>query len=174
MLRLTRTSGETGSRIGRLAILIVVVLFAACADESSTPREARIRALIDNFEDLAEKGEVRALSDLISEEYADARGNKKASLQLLLTHYIGRHRSIHLLTRTARVDLQDSTHADVLVFVAMAGRPISSVRDLGAVRADLYHFNVAVAEEDGEWRVVGARWERGWDADVPDVARPTQ
>ncbi len=169
------TSGRHGAGWGsRYVILLSLVLFAACAGEPATPREARIRALIDSFEDLAEEGDVAALGELISEQYTDSRGNKKASLQLLLTHYIGRHRSIHLLTRTARVQMQDSTRADALVFVAMAGRPISSVKELAAVRADLYHFNVALAEEDGVWRVVGARWERGWEADVADVVPPQQ
>jgi hypothetical protein len=45
------------------------------------------------------------------------------------------------------------------VYVAMAGTPIEAPEALVGLRADLYRFDLELAEEpDGEWRVSSAQW----------------
>ncbi len=139
----------------------------SCSQSPQTPAEARVRAMIDSAEELAEAGDVGGFSELLSEDYKDDRGNTKQSLSMLLNYYLSAHRSVHLLTRTPRIDLPDSTSAEMVVFVAMAGSPISGVEQLGSLRADLYHFYVQAKEEDGEWRILSTRWARGWDVENP-------
>ena len=147
------------------AIILAVTGWCACSSGPASPVEERVRSLVDEAEELAEAGDAQGFGRLLSDDYRDERGNSKQSAILLLTHYLSSHRSIHLLTRTAQVNLADSTNAEMLVFVAMAGRPIAGIEELGSMRADLYHFVVGAREEDGEWRIRRTRWGRGWDVE---------
>ena len=147
-------------------MLLGGLLAAACASETGPPVEEAIRALIDQAEQHAENRDLEAFRELISEDYADPRGNNRQSLLLMLNYYFSANRSIHLLTRTPQVHFTDSSHADVLVFVAMAGRPIAGVDQLSSLNADLYHVFASVAEDDDEWKITSARWARGWEPDT--------
>ena len=72
-----------------------------------------------------------------------------------------RHRDIHLFTVTKTIELtpqQDS--ATAVVFVAMTGVPVESMDALISLKADLYRFELGLAQEDGEWRILSSRWER--------------
>ncbi|MBT8401099.1 MAG: hypothetical protein KJO98_11530 [Rhodothermia bacterium] len=153
-------------------ILLATLLVAACSQSPESPVEARVRAMIDQAEELAEAGDVKGFSELLSDDYKDDRGNNKQSLSMLLNYYLSAHRSIYLLTRTPQIDLPDSSSAQMVVFVAMAGSPISGVEQLGSLRADLYHFYVDAVEEDGEWRIRSSRWGRGWDIENPPSDAP--
>ncbi len=155
------------ARSGAIALALVAgLLGSACEGETGPPNEQAIRALIDQAEEYAESRDLEAFRDLISEDYVDPRGNNRQSVVLMLNYYFSANRSIHLLTRAPQVHFTDSSHADVLVFVAMAGRPIAGVEQLSSLNADLYHVYASVAEEGDEWRITSARWARGWEPDV--------
>jgi hypothetical protein len=152
-----------------LALVLGLVL-VSCGKEDRPPAETEVRALIERAERLAEEGDIEAFRDLISEDYSDGRGNNRQSIVLLLNYYFSANRNIHLLTRTPQVHLPDSTHADLLVFVAMAGRPIAGPDRLTTVNADLYHVYASVALEGDVWRITSARWARGWEAEMDAAA----
>ena len=154
-------------RIRLLGAVLGTLLVASCSQAPESPVEARVRAMIDAAEEFAEAGDIKGFSELLSDDYKDDRGNTKQSLSMLLNYYLSAHRSVHLLTRTPRIELPDSSSAQMIVFVAMAGSPISGVEQLGSLRADLYHFYVDAKEEDGEWRIRSSRWGRGWDVENP-------
>lgn len=159
---------------GRIArrISLVALLVVSCSQSPESPVEAQVRSMIDAAEEFAEAGDVQGFSELLSDEYKDDRGNTKQSLSMLLNYYLSAHRSVHLLTRTPQIDLPDSNSAQMIVFVAMAGSPISGVEQLGSLRADLYHFYVDAMEEDGKWRIRSSRWGRGWDVENPTSDTP--
>ncbi len=155
-------SSSTGPDIGRR--LTTVVLFAAltlaCAGEPESP-EARILALIERAEVAAEERDVKALREMISERYADEQGRDKAALKALLAFHFLRNQSVHLLMRAADIALPVPERAEVVVFVAMAGRPIPGPEALAGLRADLYRFDLVFEEvEENEWRLVRASWRR--------------
>lgn len=158
----------TGYRRSIVFVAGLLLLWSAGCDEvDRPPREAEIRALVVEAERLAESRDLEAFRDLISDEYADSRGNNKQSVVLLLNYYFSANRSVHLLTRVAHVSFVDSTHADLLVFVAMAGRPISA-ETLSGMNADLYHIFASVVEREDGWKISAARWARGWEVDADD------
>ena len=52
------------------------------------------------------------------------------------------------------------------MFVAMAGGPITNAEELLLIRADLYRFDIAFADEgDNDWKVIGADWRRAERSD---------
>jgi hypothetical protein len=74
-----------------------------------------------------------------------------------------RNQDVFVLTTVGDVTFPepDSLRADVRVYVAMAGQPISGGSALGGLRADLFEFDVTFADEgENDWKVVSAEWRR--------------
>ena len=157
-MRSLPTGRDIGRRLASAALFAALVLACASEPESS---EARILALLERAEVAAEERDVKALREMISERYADEQGRDKAALRALLAFHFLRNQSVHLLTRAGEIALPTPERAEVVVFVAMAGRPIPGPEALAGLRADLYRFDLVFEEaEENEWRLVRAGWRR--------------
>ena len=144
---------------GGLAVLAACLL-VSCWPEPGSP-EGQLRAMFVKAERAVEEKDIGALKDLVSDHYADTRGHDKQSIIGLLKFYFFRHKSIHLLTQIRPASFPDSTLAEVTVFVAMAGQPISGAEQLAILRADLHRFDFQLASESsGDWKVFRAEWRR--------------
>ena len=152
-----RGRGTAGRQLGVTVSLALVLLGApGCWSDRESP-ESRVRTTVMRAETLAEAKDLAGLKDLVSDGYRDDAGQDKRAIMGLLFVQFRRHESIHLLTRIDRVDIQEG-RAAVTVFAAMAGRPIPSASDLPALSADLYRFDLRLADERGAWRVTTAAW----------------
>ena len=47
----------------------------------------------------------------------------------------------------------------------MAGQPFSGARELERLRADLHRFEITLASENKEWKVIRAEWRRAEPGD---------
>jgi len=147
----------------RLMLVAAGVLLAlgcglACAPDASTPEE-RIRAVLAALEAGAEKKSAGAIKEHVSELYADAQGNDKRAIAQLVAFHLLRNQSVYLLTRVRSVEIEAPGAARAEVLVAMAGTPIAGPEALLGLRADLYRFDLRLAEEsDGAWRIRSAEW----------------
>lgn len=142
----------------RAALAAGVALVLACADAPETPEE-RVRAVLGAIEAAAEARDVGALKEHLSESYRDDRGNDARAVAGIATFHFMQNRSVHLLTRVRHVEVAAPGEARAVALVAMAGTPIPGPEALPGLRANLYSFDVRLAEEDGSWRVTSARWE---------------
>ncbi|MDJ0741304.1 MAG: hypothetical protein QNJ91_16435 [Gammaproteobacteria bacterium] len=143
---------------------LVVALLAACGP-AATP-EQQIRQLVADMEAAVEDGSVTAAGELLHTEYADEwHPNRRAAVRSLFG-YLRRHKDIHLFTVVRSVDVAaDGRSADAVVYVAMTGVPVQSVETLLSVNADLFRFDIVLAQSDDAWRARRARWQRvGADA----------
>jgi hypothetical protein len=68
-----------------------------------------------------------------------------------------RHKNIHLFTRIDEIELLTENEAIVRLHVAMAGRVISDVDALSALRAQIYRFELQLARQ-GDWLLRQAAW----------------
>ena len=152
---------HTGRRpeISRWLLLIVTLLAGACSSGPDSP-EAQVRALIARGETAAEKKESGVLRQMISEKYADSQGQDKKAVEAILRYYFLRNESIHLLTRIRQISFPRPDVAQVDVMVAMAGQPIADAGQLERLRADLHRFEITLADENKEWKVIRAEWRR--------------
>lgn len=124
------------------------------------PAEQRIRTLLAEAEQAAEKKDIAALRRLISERYRDPDGNDRRTVDGLLRLYFLRNESIHLFTRISEVNVTPPDRAQAVVFVAMTARPVLNAEELAERQADLHRFELTLAEEQGQWRVLQAVWRR--------------
>lgn len=96
---------------------------------------------------------------MIADDYSSRQGENKQMIVRVVSYHLLRSRSIHLLTQIAKIDLQDNHHADVTVFLAMAGRVIPGFDQVARLRADLYRIDfTVVAEKPKDWKVTRAEW----------------
>lgn len=149
-----------------LWLSLFLLLLTACRSEPDTP-EAQIRALVAKAEKAAEEKDIGTLKGLISERYAGAGGERKQELVGVIGYNLLRHQSIHLLTQIRDIDFPEPSRAEVVVFVAMAGRMIEGIDDLARLRADVYRVDFAAAEEgERDWKVTRADWR---PAEIEDL-----
>jgi len=139
---------------GLLVPLLAVL--SACSSDPDNP-EQQIREMISAGEKAVEARSIMTVLDYIANDYQDKHGRQKKDIQRLVAGYILRNKSIHLLTRVQHVALNaDETQADVIIYVGMAGVPVTSADQ----RADLYRFDLSVILKEGEWRVTSGRWHQ--------------
>lgn len=147
----------------RSPVLVMLLVVLACS-KTGTP-EQRIRQFLDRAEQAAEQKDVRALRESVSEHYSDADGHDRRTIDGILRLHVLRHESIHLFTRIESIEFPKPHEAHVAIYVAMAARPIANAAQLAAFRADLYRFDLVLAEEDSQWRVRRADWRPAEPAD---------
>jgi hypothetical protein len=143
----------------RLAALLALALAAlGCSAPAGTP-EDRVRAVLAALQAAAEARDVGAMKDELSASYKDAQGNDRRAVLGIATAHFLRNRSVYLLSRVGPVEIPSPGFARAEAFVALAGTPIHDAFALPEVRADLYRFDVRLAEESGTWRVISAAWQ---------------
>ena len=137
------------SAVGLFALLALV----ACGEPSTAPEE-ELRAWVAAGVDAAENKERRALVDMMSSAYADARGNERDDIENLLRVYFLRQNNIKLLPSIENITVFDETAANIELTVAMAG---TNDGVLG-FSADAYRFALELEKSRSEWRLIAARW----------------
>ena len=146
----------------RFAILLLCTLVTtlSCSSKSDSP-EDMVREILKRAEIAAEEKDVGVFRDIVSASYTDKTKHDKKAIIGILRYYFLRNRSIHLFTRITTVEFPHPEKAEVTMFLAMAGRPIAHADELLLIRADLYRFDIAFADEgDNDWKVIGAVWRR--------------
>jgi hypothetical protein len=137
------------------AAAATVLLLGGCGSKESP--EERVRAVITKAEEGAEARDLSAVMDLVSDRYADTRGQDKQSIRALLHGYFVINQSVHLLVRIEDLEFPADETAQARVTVGMLGR---QAQEDWSFAAEAYEFDVRLALEDGEWLLTSAEWRR--------------
>ncbi len=136
-----------------ITVGMICALLAACGGPMAGPEEA-LRQWVADAEAAAEDLDRRGLVAMVSENYADARGNNRDAVNNLLRLYFLRQKSVVLVMKIDELTVIDETAAQILVTAAGVG---TTTRALG-VNADSYQFSLELEKSDDEWMLIGARW----------------
>lgn len=136
-----------------LTLGLIMLLLSACGGSASDPEEV-LREWVARGEAAAEDKDRGDLLQMISEDYADSRGNDRDRMGDVLRLYFLRQQSIALLTGIDKVIFFGDTAAELTLTVGMAG---ANSGDWG-FRADAYQFELELEKPDDEWMLIGARW----------------
>jgi hypothetical protein len=137
-----------------LTLILTILILSACGSEDANDPEAEVREWVTRGESAAEEKDRGELLDLISESYADSRGNDRDGLGDILRVYFFRQDSIALLTSIDEITFYDDTAAQVLLTVGMAGTNSGAL----GFRADAYQFELELQKQEDDWILIGARW----------------
>lgn len=136
-----------------ITVSILCALLIACGGPFTGPEEV-LRQWISEAEAAAEDLDRRGLVSMVSENYADARGNDREAIDRLMRLYFLRQKSVVLVMKIDDLTVIDETAAEILVTAAGVG---TTTRALG-VNADTYQFSLELEKDDDEWMLIGARW----------------
>ena len=122
-------------------IFIATIFLAACAAKSSD--ETQVRELIASAEAAAEARDTSDVIELVADDYSDAQGLDRQSLQNFLRAYFLAHPKIELLVSIDKLEfpVPGLTQAEV------------SVATVGVGDANLQHLKVELRKSGDDWRV---------------------
>jgi len=138
----------------RILLLVLASLAVVSCGGSVHDPEAELRAWVNTAEARAEDKDRRGLLAMISEGYADGRGNDREQIGNMLRVYFLRQESVAILTSIDEITLMGDTAAQVSVTVGMAGTDASAL----GMRANAYNFEFELEKPDDDWLLLGARW----------------
>jgi hypothetical protein len=130
-----------------------LLAFAGCSADRTPPEEA-LRAWVAAAELAAEAKQRSALLQMISADYADARGNDRTALDRMLRVWFLRQRDIALLTNIDNIAIYNDTAAQIALTVGMA----ATNNNVFGLSADAYRFEFDMVLDDGAWFLIAARW----------------
>jgi hypothetical protein len=136
--------------VGALAVVL-----GGCA--SSDP-ETEIRALLAAAEEAAEARDVGFFAALVGESYRDARGNDRDALVRTLRGYFVANQRVEVVSRVDEVVVEGRDAARATVHAGLVGQRAGAAL-LGGLDAELYRFDLELVNDEGEWRIIGARWQ---------------
>jgi hypothetical protein len=143
-------------QIPSLAAALTAALVAGCGSSDS---EADIRALFAAAEAAAEARDAGFFGDVVGEGYRDSHGNDRAELLRTLRGYFIVNQRIEVVSRVDEIFLEGGDAARAVVHAGMLGQR-SNAELLAGVSADLYRFEIELVNDDGEWQIIGANWDR--------------
>ena len=143
-------------RRARVLVLWFLAVLSACGSEGP---EAEIRGMIEEAALAAEERDTGFFRGALSEHYTDARGNDRDRLIGVLRGYFLAHDSIETVTRIESVELSGADAAEVVMFAGAIGRREGSPL-ISGLDGRAYRIELELIEDDGDWRVIGTRWER--------------
>ena len=141
-----------------LWVMFLCFMLLACADKESP--EDQVRRFVAAGVMAAEARDVLAIRGLISEGYRDDGGRDRRKLAGLATAYFLRHKNIYLFTKINEIHFPVAGQSRVEVFVAMTGLPVTGAEALFDLRADVYRFELILINEDDDWLLKKAAWQR--------------
>jgi hypothetical protein len=141
-------------KLARHAAMTLLCLgLLACGGPDEGP-EAALRAWVKQGHELAEAKDRRALVDMISPAYTDARGNSRDDIGNLFRIYFLRTQSVALLTNIEELDVYGDSAGKVVLSVGMAGTHDGTF----GFSADAYRFEMEFELDGDEWLLMSARW----------------
>lgn len=134
-------------------IALVLALASACGGPPDAPEEA-LRRWVADAQAAAEREDRDALMSMLSENYADARGNGYDDVGQMLGFWFLRQDSVVLISKIDEIAVSDGTAALVTLSIGMAGANDAAL----GFSADAYRFELELEQDDDEWLLIAARW----------------
>ena len=150
------------SRVVPLVILFAAILISCGKD--STP-EKQIENFVNKGKDLVEQRDLGGVRDLVSKNYKDEKQRGRQEIVQIATAYIWRYKNIHIFTKAKNLHFPDSITAELQLYVAIADLPILSAESLRDLKTRLYRFDLELAKEKDDWRIITVNW---WPATHED------
>lgn len=139
-----------------LFLSIPICLLGACGGGGDP--EAELRALLESAETAAEERDTGYFRRLISDDYIDAQGRGKQQLVDFIRGYLFLNANVEVVNRVQDISLAGDDAARIAVQSALIGR--NEGRGVFGLSGNLYDIDLELVRERGEWKIIGAQWER--------------
>jgi hypothetical protein len=151
---------------GWQAVLLagLFAILAGCGGREGP--EQRVRAFVDRVAASAEARSLRDFDAYLATGFRTEGGLTRDEALALVARYVLSHRSIHVFQRIQELELRGPDQARVVVVAALAGAPMAGPEDLARLKADLFRFDLELADLGSGFQVTGGRWQPVGPEDV--------
>ena len=144
------------------AWLLWVWLIAVASGCAGGDPEQQLRERIAAAAAAAEERDTGFFRGLIAEGFVDQRGNDRQSILNMVRGQFLIHQRIAVVSRVHQVSLRGEDAAETVLSAGLMGSAGQRLTIRG-VSADLYRIELEWIRENGDWRIIGARWSRAGD-----------
>lgn len=138
------------------ACLAALLLPAGCSPEPSA--EEQLRAWVSEAALAASEKDIGHLKGLVSDRYADARGNDGDEIRRYIALQLLRRGSVRALARVRSLEILEADAARLEVTAALARVALPGPEAPARLNADVYRIDLELVREPDGWRAVAARW----------------
>lgn len=144
----------------RQGAVILLALLSGCNGEPDSA-ETRLRQILAEAEEAAERRETGFFRTLIAEDYTDRHGRSRSNMIDLARVYFLRNQSIHILSRIEAIEFSAPELARIELVAGLAGRD-QEPSSAWEIQADVYRFELEMRlGDEGDWKLIDASWRRG-------------
>jgi hypothetical protein len=148
-----------------LSVVLAVLTLTACARKTDADR---VRAVIAAVQKAAEDRDVKEALSHVDRNYRDPEGNDYQAVKGMMLYYFFRHQKITVIVSNLET-VVDGASASARFQAILSGRAGTSGEILPEALG-AYRFDVSFRRDQGDWKVVSARWER-WGEDAQDAGQ---
>ena len=141
-----------------LIYLLLSSFLFSCSSPSSPEQIAD--DFITACQTSVEKGSGRELRNRIAENYMDLKGRTKKDVGAIASGYLLRNKTIYCYSLIDSVIINEDDSISAKVLTALAAQPITDVTLLPTMNSDIYWFDITIAQQDNEWKLIKASWQQ--------------
>ena len=147
--------------VRRSAVLVLLWIMAltGVAGCGVADPERELRQRIEAAVAAAQARDTGFFRGLIAESFVDQRGNDRQALLNRMRGQFLIQQRIEVISRVEEVVMHGADAAETIIVAGIVGSTSQRLA-LGSVSADLYRIELEWSHNDGDWRVIGARWSR--------------
>jgi hypothetical protein len=143
-----------------LAVFTAILMSGCHADTE----QDKVKKVVHKVQQAAENKDIKQVLSHLSKTYKDPQGNAYNDIKDLLLYYFFRHAKVSIFIADIEVRV-DGSDATAIFQTMLSGRNnTGSAGDILPEALGAYDFDVTLALESGEWRIVSAKWDRSGEA----------
>lgn len=142
-------------------VVLTAIMMSGCHADTE---QDKVKKVVHKVQRAAENKDVKQVLSHLSKTYKDPQGNDYDDIKDLLMYYFFRHAKVSIFIANLEVRV-DGSFATARCQAVLSGRNnLESTGDILPEALGTYNFDVTLALESGEWRIVSAKWERSGEA----------
>ncbi len=145
------------------AVFLAVFTAISMSSCHTDTEQDKVKKVVHEVQQEAENKDIKQVLAHLSKTYKDPRGNNYDDIKGLLLYYFFRHAKVSIFITGLEVTV-DGSFAAAKFQAVLSGRNKTGSTDILPEALGAYNFDVTLAPESGEWRIVSAKWDRSGEA----------
>lgn len=157
---------NSGKKYVFLAVILVWIFFLSESCSRKKTPENQIGEKTKDLAVFAEKENLEGLSGMLADQYRDADGRDRIETLEMVGDLFERAGGIviHLLNTSIRFNSPDNAMVESEALISQGAA--MALRRLAKMAGRYYLFRVQWKRDQGEWKIIWAKWEEIFDRDL--------
>lgn len=140
-----------------LLIFVMTAAFLGCARQTE---DDKIKKIVTDIQAAGEEKNIKKIMNHLSKTYSDPRGFNYDGIHGLLVGYFFRYPKVSVYISNLTVTLENTKARAVFQAVLTSGEKTGSIADIIPQSLGVWDFDVSLAKESDDWKVISAKWEQ--------------